>query len=234
MSDVTKCLHVLCSSWFSRFNPALQLVQEVREGILALEGDVNNAVQDCREILQHMKGADALLKMHREEVSSAVCDIIKSDEFTCLCLHGKHAGIRRESYSLVASMAMHWQGEPLLTVPFAKSIFACLNDEDGHNYMDALAMIIAFGRMFVNVWEMIDVDVDFYQPIRRIAVSVNQNNSLIEVNRSFLPLISLIPKDHCDSKQVSCMLEALWNAHDNSSHNRKACKLVQDTIKVSF
>lgn len=182
---------------------------------------------------QYMKGAKAMFRLHSPELSARIFDIVKCEDFSNQCLHGKHPGIRREAYSLIAEMAMTWNGDTThINSTFIHSVFRCLHDQESQNLLDVLTMIIAFGRQFGNVWEVIDIKQDFYKPLRRIATLVNQNNSLNDVNKSFLPLIALPPSDCCDVMQVVQLLEAIWKAHEQSSHHSKSCMLVGVTIKV--
>lgn len=181
---------------------------------------------------QYMKAAKAMFRMEQVELSTRISDIIQSAEFSHTCLHGKHEGIRREAYSLIAEMAMHWSNESITNVTFIQSVFKSLKGQDSQNFLDIITMIIAFGRQFENVWECVDVEKDFFKPLRRIATLINHKIALNDVNKSLLPLIALPPKEYCRVSDVSGVLRAVWKAHDESSHHAKSCATVGTTIKV--
>lgn len=181
---------------------------------------------------QYMKGAKSMFRLEKPEISARIFSIIQGGDFSIKCLHGKHQGIRREAYSLIAEMAMHWNDDSVTDVAFIQSVFKSLKDQESRNFLDILTMIIAFGRQFGNVWECVDVERDFFKPLRRIGALINQNNSLNDVNKSMLPLIALPPREYCGVADVCHLLKAVWKAHDESSHHAKSCAVVRTTIKV--
>ena len=201
----------------------------MKQGMLAPE---NGSEYDDQAYTQYAEAAKAMFRMKKPEISAIVYNIIRDEEFSLLCLHGRHQGVRRQAYSLIAEMSMNWNNEPITDVHFIVSVFKSLQDKESRNYLDVLTMIIAFGRAFVNVWESIDAEEDFFRPLRRIATDINQNNSLNDVNKIILPLIALPPSGCCGVVHVSGVLEAVWKAHDASSHHAKSCMTVASTIKV--
>jgi hypothetical protein len=181
---------------------------------------------------QYINAAKAMLRMGHAEISARISAIIQDADFSQTCLHGKHQGIRREAYSLIAAMAMYWSGEPITNSVFIQSVFASLKDQDSQNFLDILTMIIAFGRQFENVWDYVDVEKDFFKPLRYIATIINQKHSLYDINKSLLPLVALPPREHCRVADVCSVLKAVWKAHEDSSHHAKSCAIVGTTIKV--
>ena len=170
--------------------------------------------------------------MRNDSFSKLLGEILETSCFQAGCLHGKHIGLQRDAYNVVAEVSLVWDRDSARHRPFIKSTFKSLVDCDSSNYLDMISMIIALSKGSPGVWSMLDsVEKEFHLPLRKIAKKVNQNNSLIDINKAFLPIISVIPRGYCRPEQICLLMDEIWNAHA-TNHVSRSCVLVQETVAV--
>lgn len=173
--------------------------------------------------------------MRNHSFSKPLRDILETPCFQERCLHGKHIGLQRDAYNVVSEVSFISDGDSARHRQFIKSAFKTLVDCDSSNYLDMMSMVIALSKGSPGVWNMLDsVEKEFHLPLRKIARRVNQNISLIDINKTFLPMISVIPRGYCQPGQLCLLMDEVWNTHAATSHVGRSCALVQETVAVCY
>lgn len=197
--------------------------------------DSSNDEYHMRLLCQYLRGARQCFSLRKKRLSTSLLAVIQTPSFRKIALQASDSGVRGEAYTLITELALSWdsQEESLIyNGDFVRSVFKSLRDKEASNYAGVLSMILAVGRQFSSVWDFLDVRKDFYQPVSEIAFSSNKANATVEVNRTFLPLISIIPENIFDMREIAHIIAAIWRGHSRTGHLPKSCAAVQDTIVV--
>lgn len=200
--------------------------------------DLKNSSNDeyrVRFLCQYLRGARQCFALRKKKLSASLLAVIQTPSFRKIVLQASDSGVRREAYTLITELALSWDGQEeslIYNGDFVRSVFKSLRDKEASNYVETLSMVLAVGRQFSNVWDFLHVRKDFYQPVSEVAFSSNQANATVEVNRTFLPLISIIPEKFFDIREIAHIIAAIWKGHSRTGHLPKSCSAVQGTIVV--
>ncbi len=200
--------------------------------------DLKNSSSDeyhVRLLCQYLRGARQGFVLKKEKLSTSLAAVTQTPCFIKVALQSSDSSVRREAYTLITEMALSWESQEesfIYSRDFVRSVFKALGDKESSNYLEIMSMVVAFGRQFRNVWDLLDVKKDFYQPVSQIAFSSNQTDTTVEVNKTFLPLIAILPEKSLDMREIAHIVAGIWKGHSITGHLPKTCSTVQTTIAV--